>query len=384
MARFSMLLSKAIQPGFAFRQIRSPIAAYYVGRLTTIRAGRGTGNDFKMAFERVSGVVALMLVVATAGCRWSADVAEATANDPTGARIQAAAARPDDWVSHGRGYDEGRHSPLAQISVANVSNLGLSWYHDLDTNRGQEATPLAIDGVIYTTSAWSKVQAFDGVTGKLLWQFDPKVPGETAASACCDVVNRGVAYWGGKIFVGTLDGRLVALDSATGAQLWSVATVEKDKGYTITGAPRVIKGRVIIGNGGAEFGVRGYVSAYDAASGRQLWRFYTVPRLDGQPDGAASDSVLNKVKATWPGKRNVSAGGGGGTVWDAMAYDPELDLLYIGVGNGAYWARNVRSPAGGDNLFVSSIVALRPETGKYVWHYQELRATSGISRPPTK
>lgn len=298
-------------------------------------------------------------------------IADATANDPTGAAIIAADGQPENWLSHGRNYSETRHSPLTQIDTSNVGSLGLVWAHDLDTGRGQEATPLIVEGIMYTTSAWSKVQAFDGVTGQLLWQYDPEVPGATAASACCDVVNRGVAYWGGKLFVGTLDGRLIALNAKTGMPVWSVATVEPNQNYTITGAPRVIKGRVIIGNGGAEYGVRGFITAYDAEDGDQLWRFYTVPSLDGKADGAASDSVLDKMRASWLGTRDASMGGGGGTVWDSMAYDPDLDLLYIGVGNGSYWPRGLRTPGGGDTLFVSSIVALRPETGEYVWHYQE-------------
>lgn len=303
----------------------------------------------------------------------AAVVSDGAARDPTGNRIVKAAEDPDNWLSHGRDYEETRNSPLTLINAGNVARLGISWYHDLDTNRGQEATPIVVDGVIYTTSAWSKVQAFDGVTGKLLWQFDPKVPGETAAKACCDVVNRGVAYWGGKIFVGTLDGRLIALDARSGRQLWSTLTVDQSKNYTITGAPRVIKGRVIIGNGGAEFGVRGYITAYDADTGTQLWRFYTVPGQPGRADGAASDAILAKAAQTWSGNW-WNNGGGGGTVWDSMAYDPALDLLYIGVGNGSYWRRTLRSPGGGDNLFVASIVAIRPETGAYVWHYQETPA----------
>lgn len=295
------------------------------------------------------------------------------ANDPTGGRIVNAGSDADNWLTHGRDYSETRNSPLSMINVGNVDGLGLSWFHDLDTSRGQEATPLVVDGIIYTTSAWSKVQAFDGLSGKLLWQFDPKVPGETAAKACCDVVNRGVAYWGGKLYVGTLDGRLIAIDATTGRQLWSTLTVDQSKNYTITGAPRVIKGRVIIGNGGAEFGVRGYITAYDADTGAQLWRFYTVPGQPGHDDGAASDAVLKKVTQTWSGDW-WEKGGGGGTVWDSMSYDPDLDLLYIGVGNGSYWRRTLRSPGGGDNLFIASIVALRPETGEYVWHYQETPA----------
>lgn len=301
-----------------------------------------------------------------------ADVAE------TGRRIILADQEPQNWLAHGRNYQETRFSPLDKIDTGNVSKLGLAWFYDLDTNRGQEATPLVVDGIIYTTSAWSKVQALDGETGKLLWQFDPEVPGETAVKACCDVVNRGAAYWEGKLFLGTLDGRLIAIDAKTGKQLWSTVTVDQSKNYTITGAPRVVKGRVLIGNGGAEFGVRGYVSAYDAETGKLDWRFYTVPGEPGRPDGAASDAIMAKLgNASWsPDSWKLTNGGGGGTVWDSMAYDPELNLLYIGVGNSSYWPNRFRSPAapqGGnnDNLFVASIIALRPETGEYVWHYQQ-------------
>ncbi len=270
-----------------------------------------------------------------------------------------------EWLSYGRTYDEQRFSPLNQINAENAAQLGLAWFADLDTFRGQEGTPLVIDGKIYISTAWSKAKAYDGVTGKLLWEFDPKVPGEAGVKACCDVVNRGMAAWGDKLFLGTLDGRLIALDRATGKQVWSVVTVDQTKNYTITGAPRVINGLVVIGNGGAEFGVRGYVTAYDAQTGKQVWRFYTVP---DQP-GKNTAEYLKKAEATWKGE--FWKLGGGGTAWDAMAYDPELDLLYIGVGNGSPWNQSYRSPGGGDNLYLSSIVAIRPKTGEYVWHFQE-------------
>jgi quinohemoprotein ethanol dehydrogenase len=280
-------------------------------------------------------------------------------------RIVQADQDPGNWLTHGRTYSEQRFSPLAQIDAANVGKLGLAWFLDLDTHRGQEATPLIIDGVLYSTSAWSKVQAIDAASGKLLWQYDPKVPGETGVKACCDTVNRGVAAYQGKLFLGTLDGRLVALDAATGIEAWSVVTVDQSKAYTITGAPRVIKGKVIIGNGGAEFGVRGYVSAYDAQTGKMLWRFYTVP---GDPSQPFEAPILEQAAETWQGEWWKL--GGGGTVWDSMAYDPDLDLLYIGTGNGSPWNQQHRSPGGGDNLFLSAIVALKPDTGDYVWHYQ--------------
>jgi quinohemoprotein ethanol dehydrogenase len=271
-----------------------------------------------------------------------------------------------NWMTHGRTYDEQRFSPLKQITDKNVSQLGLAWYYDLDTDRGQESTPLVIDGAMYFSTAWSKVFAMNAATGARLWSYDPKVPPEWAVNACCDVVNRGVAAWKGKLFLGTLDGRLVALDAATGRPAWETLTIDRNFRYTITGAPRVVKGKVIIGNGGAEMGVRGYVSAYDAETGQMVWRFYTVP---GDPSTPFERPILEKAAKTWTGQWWQY--GGGGTVWDSIVYDPELDLLYIGVGNGGPWNQRIRSPHGGDNLFLSSIVALKPDTGEYVWHYQE-------------
>lgn len=291
-----------------------------------------------------------------------------------GRRIVHADAEPQNWLTTGRDYGEQRYSPLTQINAANAGSLGLVWSHDLDTRRTQESTPLAVDGQLYTTSAWSKLQAFDAVTGRLRWQFDPKVPGAFGAKACCDVVNRGAAYWNGRLYIGTIDGRLIAVDARSGRQLWSTQTTDRSKSYTITGAPRIVKGRVIIGNGGAEFGARGYVSAYDSETGKLVWRFYTVPGRPGVKDNAASDAAIARFAAdSWSGEWwKQEHGEGGGTVWDSMAYDPELDLLYIGVGNGSYWNRSYRSPGRGDNLFISSILALRPETGEYVWHFQQV------------
>ncbi|MEH3106230.1 MAG: PQQ-dependent dehydrogenase, methanol/ethanol family [Sphingomonas fennica] len=296
---------------------------------------------------------------------WPPAAFSAAPGGVTGARIAGADAEPGQWLSIGRTYDEQRFSPLTQINAGNVSGLGIAWSADLDTQRGQEATPLMIDGKLIVSTAWSLVKAYDAATGKPLWSFDPEVPRETLVKACCDAVNRGVAAWGGKVFVGTLDGRLIAIDTATGKPAWSQVTVDQSKSYTITGAPRVISGKVIIGNGGAEYGVRGYVTAYNADTGKQLWRFYTVP---GDPAKGFEGPHLKAAAATWKGEYWKI--GGGGTVWDAMAYDPELDLLYIGVGNGSPWNQAYRSPGGGDNLYLSSIVALKPSTGEYVWHYQ--------------
>ncbi|MEZ5489106.1 MAG: PQQ-dependent dehydrogenase, methanol/ethanol family [Gammaproteobacteria bacterium] len=280
-------------------------------------------------------------------------------------RLINASAENESWLSYGRTYDEQRYSPLDQINRDNVDQLGLAWYADVTTSRGQEATPLIVDGALYVSTAWSLVHAYDVRTGQPLWTYDPQINRAKGRDACCDVVNRGLAAWDGKIFVGTLDGRLVALDSRTGDVLWETMTVPEELPYTITGAPRVVKGLVMIGNGGAEYGVRGYVTAYDAETGEQAWRFFTVP---GNPAEGFENDILSNAANTWTG--NWWNLGGGGTVWDAMAYDAELDLLYIGVGNGSPWNQALRSPGGGDNLFLTSIVALDPDDGSYRWHYQ--------------
>jgi alcohol dehydrogenase (cytochrome c)/quinohemoprotein ethanol dehydrogenase len=319
--------------------------------------------------KRASLFGLLLAALASAGCSSGAPPAEgAVSRGPAAvntARLIAADAEPGEWMSHGRTYGEQRFSPLDQINTATVGKLGLSWFADLDSRRGQEATPIVVDDVLYVSTAWSKVKAYDAASGKLLWAYDPEVPGEWAVNACCDVVNRGVAVWEGKVFVGSFDGRLIALDAATGRELWDVNTIDRTKPYTITGAPRVVKGKVIIGNGGAEFGVRGYVSAYDADTGQLAWRFYTVP---GNPADGFENPILKTAATTWSGQWWKL--GGGGTVWDSMAYDPELDLLFVGVGNGSPWNQLIRSEGKGDNLFLASIVALDPDDGSYVWHYQ--------------
>jgi quinohemoprotein ethanol dehydrogenase len=281
------------------------------------------------------------------------------------AALRKADSRAGDWITHGRNYAETRFSPLSQINTDSVKKLGLAWSFDTDTTRGLEATPLIVDGVMYTTGSWSVVFALDARTGKQLWKWDPQVPRSFGYKACCDVVNRGVAIYKGKVFVGTLDGRLVALDASTGKVLWQVVTVDQSLPYTITGAPRVVKGKVLIGNGGAEMGVRGYLSAYDAETGKLSWRFYTVP---GDPSKPFESPALERAAKTWNGEWWKI--GGGGTVWDSMAYDPDLDLLYVGTGNGSPWNREIRSPGGGDNLYLSCIVALKPDTGEMVWYYQ--------------
>jgi PQQ-dependent dehydrogenase (methanol/ethanol family) len=278
-----------------------------------------------------------------------------------------------EWLSYGRTYREQRFSPLDSVNRDNVGELDLVWSFKFDTARGMEATPIVHDGVIYVSTGWSHVHAIDARSGEELWHYDAKVPKAQLAKTCCGPVNRGVAIWQEdsdsplQVFFGALDGRLIALDAATGMENWSVQSTPTDGNYSVTGAPRIVKGMIIIGNGGAELGVRGYVSAYDVTTGEMKWRFYTVPGDRNKPqENAALEAALD----TWSGDEWYKLGGGGGTAWDSLVYDPELDLLYIGTGNGSPWNRELRSPGGGDNLYLSSIVALRPDTGEYVWHYQ--------------
>ncbi|MEX2582132.1 MAG: PQQ-dependent dehydrogenase, methanol/ethanol family [Gemmatimonadota bacterium] len=273
--------------------------------------------------------------------------------------------RVGEWLTYGGNYAETRFSRLDQVDDENVDQLGLAWSFATDTDRGLEATPLVVDGTIYTTGSWSTVFALDARTGLLLWDWDPEVDRAVGRLACCDVVNRGAAFYDGKVYVGVLDGRLAALDAATGEVVWETVTVDQSQPYTITGAPRIVDGKVIIGNGGAEYGVRGYVSAYDADTGELVWRFYTVP---GDPSQPFESEAMALAAETWSGEWWEY--GGGGTVWDAMAYDPDLDLLYIGTGNGSPWNWHIRSNGEGDNLYLSSIVAVRPDTGEMVWYYQ--------------
>ncbi len=332
-------------------------------------------HGYKGRLRRI--LMAAVLSGSIAGCTPDEQAGDATAagvqadNGAVGEiddqRIIKHADEPGNWLAHGRTYDERRFSPLTQIDRTSVRRLGLAWQQDMGTRRAQEATPIVVDGVMFLTSAWSRVFAFDAASGKLLWQFDPQVDRAWSRRMCCDVVNRGVAVYRGRVYLGALDGRLIALNAASGEVAWEVDTViDRDRFYSITGAPRVARGKVFIGNGGAEFGVRGYVSAYDAASGELAWRFYTVP---GDPSQPHEHPELEAAAATWSGDVYWKFGGGG-TVWDAIVYDPEFEQLYIGTGNGSPWTRAIRSPGGGDNLFLSSIIALDPDTGRMRWHYQ--------------
>ena len=282
-------------------------------------------------------------------------------------RILAANDAPGDWLAYGRDYGEQRFSPLTQVNKQTIGDLELAWSFDMYTNRGLEASPIIVDGIMYMTGSWSVVFAVDAKTGEEIWSYDPEVPGDWARKACCDVVNRGVAVYEGAVYLATLDGYLVSLNAETGEVIWRINTIiDRTRAYTITGAPRVANGRVFIGNGGGEYGVRGYVSAFDTKSGELDWRFFTVP---GDPSKPFEHPELELAAKTWKGGEWWKIGGGG-TVWNSIVYDAETDTVFLGVGNGSPWTRTIRSPGGGDNLFLSAIVAVNASTGEMRWYYQ--------------
>ncbi len=272
-----------------------------------------------------------------------------------------------NWAGYGRTYSEQRFSPLDQINVSSVRRLGIEWYMDLPNDRSLTGTPLVVDGVLYFNGSFNVVRAVEATTGKLLWVYDPKVTEHTGdrLRMMWDW-NRGIAFWKGKVFNATIDGRLIAIDAATGKEVWTVQTFDPKQPLIVTGAPKVFRDKVIIGNGGTEWGpARGFVTAYDTETGEQAWKFYTVP---GNPADGFESKAMEMAAKTWTGEWWKH--GGGGTVWHGITYDPEFNHLYLGTGNGSPWNRKIRSPGGGDNLFLCAIVALDADTGEYKWHYQ--------------
>jgi quinohemoprotein ethanol dehydrogenase len=290
-----------------------------------------------------------------------------------GAEIDGAAIAAEDqggnWLSYGRNYSEQRYSPLRQLTDANVGGLKLDWYQEMPDAKALNSTPLVVDGVMYFSASQSVVTAVDASNGRLLWRYDPEVLKRLANRKHMRFnwgTNRGLAFWKGQVYVATFDGRLIALDAKTGKESWSTQTFDLAEPRYITGAPKVFNDMVLIGNGGAEAGaIRGYVTAYDTATGKEKWRTWIVP---GNPaDGFESDA-LKMAAGTWRGDWWIH--GGGGTVWNSMTYDPDYNRIYLGTGNGAPWNQEIRSPGGGDNLFLCSVLALDADTGEYVWHYQ--------------
>ncbi len=283
-------------------------------------------------------------------------------------RLQDIQKEPGAWLTTGRDAGNTHYSPLEQIDRQTAARLGFAWELKTDTNRGMEATPIVVDGVMYTSGVAGRVYALDAATGRLLWHFEPPLKLKNARGSCCDVVNRGVAVWKGKVYVASFEGILFALDAKDGTVRWQADTlVDRTRAYSVTGAPQIANHVVVIGNGGAEFDSRGYVSAYDLETGQLVWRFYTVP---GDPTKPYESKALEMAATTWDPKRDWTIGGGG-NAWDGIAYDAKTNLVFFGTGNGAPWNSAYRSPSGGDNLFLASIVAVNADTGAYVWHYQE-------------
>ena len=284
------------------------------------------------------------------------------------ARISSNAVSGQEWPSVGFDYSSVRFSPLARISAQNVAKLGLAWSHSLDSIRGVEATPVMVDGTMFVTAPWGVVHALDARTGSVKWTFDPKSPHAEGYKLCCDVVNRGVAVYKGRVYVNSPDAHLYSLDAATGKQIWSVdASPDRARPYTLTAAPMVAKGKVIVGGGGGEYGVRGVVSAFDVETGKLAWRWWTIP---GDPSKPFEDESMAKAAETWDRSFPYWENGGGGTVWNNMSADLNLGLVYFGTGNAGPWSSAARNPSGKDNLYSASVVALDIDTGEYAWHYQ--------------
>ena len=329
-------------------------------RIARRRTGRSVGGMV------TCGLLATSLVVASRTPETQTGRADGRAASIVDDAALGNETSADNWLAFGRTYSEQRFSPLTQINDASVGRLRPDWVLELPADRGLVSTPLVVDGVLYFIGSMNVVRAADARSGKLLWEYDPAVRAQAGRLRAGWDHNRGIGFWKDRVYAATWDGRLVAIDAQTGKEVWQVMTVDPAKPLYITGAPKIFKGKVLIGNGGTESGPsRGYVTAYDAETGKQAWRFYIVP---GNPADGFENDAMRMAAKTWTGEWWVH--GGGGNAWHGFTYDPELDLLYIGTGNGSPWNRKIRSPGGGDNLFLCSIVALDPDTGEYRWHYQ--------------
>jgi quinohemoprotein ethanol dehydrogenase len=321
--------------------------------------------------------LATTLIAALCGCLRPQNSSTAPTVQPVPAKAamvdtaRLAAADPDQWLSPGRDIQGTYYSPLKDINVTNVRTLGFAWDYHLGTNRGLEATPLVIDGVMYATGSFGRVYALDAATGREFWMYDPHIDGQWARYACCDAVNRGLVAFAGRLYVGALDGWLHAVDARTGQPVWKVDTLigrSEHKPYTLTGAPLLAGDLIVVGNAGADFsGVRGYVSAYDLKTGAFRWRFFTVPR--NPAEGPQDQPHLEAAIKTWDRRHRWDAGSGG-TVWDGMAYDPSLQLVYIGTANPAPYNSHIGGRPGGDELYASSIIAIHAYNGNMAWYYQ--------------
>ncbi len=322
------------------------------------------------AFRRKAGIVRHWLAVLFVCSATWIGVAQSVRLDDA---ALANAWRSGQWATYGNDLAERRYSPLDRITAANVNRLGLVWTYAIGAGGGsQEATPLVWNGSLYGITNWSIVFAVDARTGKERWRYDPQVdrafatPGQNRG-ICCGVVNRGIALHGDSVIAPVIDGRIVGLDAASGTLRWSTRILADDStGYSITMAPRIARGKAIVGVAGGEFTPhRGFFVALDVRSGRELWRFYTVP---GDPSKPFESPALAAAAKTWTGEWWKY--GGGGSLWDGLSYDPDANLIYVGTGNGAPWPEILRGSEGYDNLYVSSILAVNADTGQLVWHYQ--------------
>ncbi|HTV33574.1 MAG TPA: PQQ-dependent dehydrogenase, methanol/ethanol family [Methylocella sp.] len=321
------------------------------------------GRDPKTILRQTALFTVLAFTVASQSTLAAGDVDQA--------RMSEASSEPQNWLTLGRDQNQTYYSPLAEIDTSNVSRLGFAWAYDLGTARGQEATPLVIDGIMYTSGTWGYVYAINAATGKELWKFDPQADPRAARNPCCDLVNRGVAIWKGKVFVASVDGCLHALDAKTGKEVWHADTIVDHKlPYSSTGAVYIAGDLAVIGNSGADMdkgGVRGYVSAYDVQTGKLAWRFYTVPGT--RPRQGPEDQAMVLAAKTWNPRRSPLFKGGG-TAWDGFVYDPEFNLIYFGTANPAPYDLRQIGGNSKDALFTDSIIALHADTGRLAWYYQ--------------
>ncbi|MBS0580825.1 MAG: PQQ-dependent dehydrogenase, methanol/ethanol family [Proteobacteria bacterium] len=323
-----------------------------------------------------AGLCLALWLAAVAGCARShpppaPPAATRTAGDLDASRLAAAAREPEQWFTNGRDGAGTYYSPLAGINRETAPRLGFAWQYPLGTRRGLEATPVVVDGIMYAAGNFGRVYSLDAATGRERWTYDPQVDGRWARYACCDAVNRGLALWKGRVYVGSLDGYLHAIDARSGQRLWRVDTLlgrAQQLPYTSPGFPVVAGKVVVIGNAGADFrGVRGYVSAFDLETGALKWRFFTVPR---DPKlGAQDQPHLVEAVKTWDPRHRWEFGGGG-TVWDGISYDPDLNLLYVGTANASPYTIKEGGRRGGDDLYAASIIAIHADTGQMAWYYQ--------------
>jgi quinohemoprotein ethanol dehydrogenase len=325
----------------------------------------GSLKQRRMLVGAIAALAALMIIGATSGLAQQPGAAvDAKALKNAGTSQDAFAG---DWLSYGRTQGETRYSPLKLIDTSNVNRLGLSWTYALGAGGGnQEGTPLVWNNALYGITNWSVVFALDARTGKELWRWDPEV-NQTAVrpKICCGIVNRGLAIYNGMIFAPIIDGRLEALDASTGKVIWESRVAFPQEYYSLTMAPRVANGKVLIGVAGGDHPIRGFFDAYDAATGRRAWRFHTVP---GNPALPFENDAMRQAAKTWGG--DFYKMGGGGSVWDGMAYDPDADLIYVGTGNAEPWVQKFRGAQNVDNLYTASILAVKVSTGELKWHYQ--------------